>query len=388
MGTGHTPDRSKPEYWENCTVPWVTAADLSSRSNPFEPLLDTDQKVSQVGLANSAAVVHPAGTVMLCRTASVGLITRIGVPMATTQAFVAWTPGPELDSRYLLYALHAMGQEWERLAYGSTHMTIYMPDLESLRIPVPPVANQRAIADYLDSETARIDALIEKKRRMVELVEERYQSSVDQKMANFPPVPLKSVAKYVEGPGIMASDFYDEGVPLVRISGVRSEVVTLDGCNFLDATKVAKTWRHFALRLGDYLISASATMGVVAEVGPEAVGAVPYTGLIRFRPRGNEVSMPYIKHFLRSLAFMRQIDQLKTGTAIEHYGPTHLGEVKIPLPSFGRQQELASEMDEERKKSLGMTALLQRQIEVLAERRQAVITAAVTGALPVPGVAA
>jgi type I restriction enzyme S subunit len=98
--------------------------------------------------------------------------------------------------------------------------------------------------------------------------------------------------------------------------------------------------------------------------------------------------MPYIKHFLRSLAFMRQIDQLKTGTAIEHYGPTHLGEVKIPLPSFGRQQELASEMDEERKKSLGMTALLQRQIEVLAERRQAVITAAVTGALPVPGVAA
>ena len=54
--------------------------------------------------------------------------------MATTQDFVTWSPGPQLDSRYLLAVLRAMKPEWEKLAFGSTHRTIYFPDLEALRI--------------------------------------------------------------------------------------------------------------------------------------------------------------------------------------------------------------------------------------------------------------
>jgi type I restriction enzyme S subunit len=164
LGTGHTPDRKKPEYWIDCDIPWVTAADLSSRTDAFAPLLETEQHVSRLGVANSAAVVHPANTVMLCRTASVGLFCVTGVPMATTQAFVTWTPGPRLDARYLLYVIAGLGDEYERLAYGSTHMTIYMPDLEAIRIPLPPIEEQRRIAAFLDDQVGRIDQAIELRR--------------------------------------------------------------------------------------------------------------------------------------------------------------------------------------------------------------------------------
>jgi type I restriction enzyme M protein len=173
IGTGHTPDRNKSDYWLNCTVPWVTASDLSGRSNPFEPLMDTEQKISELGVLNSSAVIHSAGTVMLCRTASIGLFCMIGIPMATTQAFVTWTPGPELDSHYLLFALASMEQEWKRLAFGSTHLTIYMPDLESIRIPYYPIDEQRRIAHQL-LESSRVfvhtqDAL----ERQSQLLKER-----------------------------------------------------------------------------------------------------------------------------------------------------------------------------------------------------------------------
>ena len=178
LGTGHTPDRRNSEYWENCVVPWVTAEDLSSRGNPFEMLMNTRQKISELGVANSSAVVHPRGTVMLCRTASIGLICQIGIPMATTQAFVTWSPGPELDSAFLMYALHSMRQEWMRLAFGSTHDTIYMPDLESVTIPYVPLAEQIAISREIDTSTSQILKAKELLNRQCETLKERRQALI------------------------------------------------------------------------------------------------------------------------------------------------------------------------------------------------------------------
>ena len=178
LGTGHTPDRRNSEYWENCSIAWVTAEDLSSRDNPFEALMDTRQKVSALGVANSAAVVHPAGTVMLCRTASIGLICRVGMPMATTQAFVTWSPGPELDSEFLMYALHSLRQEWTRLAFGSTHDTIYMPDLESVKIPYVPIRAQREIARELEVSTKQLLMAKQQLDRQCELLRERRQALI------------------------------------------------------------------------------------------------------------------------------------------------------------------------------------------------------------------
>jgi type I restriction enzyme S subunit len=193
LGTGHTPDRSKPEYWENCVIPWVTAADLSGSENPFDPLLDTAQKVSKLGVEKSSAVVHPAGTVMLCRTASVGLLCQIGVPMATTQAFVTWTPGPELDSTFLLFVLTSMAQEWKKLAFGSTHETIYMPDLESVRIPFFSLTDQHMVVERLLTKVGRVQVLRRSLAKQIIVLRERRQALI-----------TAAVTGQIEVPGVAA----------------------------------------------------------------------------------------------------------------------------------------------------------------------------------------
>lgn len=203
IGTGHTPDRSKPEYWQNCSIPWVTAADVSARAHSLEPLHDTQQKVSEIGLANSAAVVHPADTVMLCRTASVGLSVRVAVPMATTQAFVTWTCGPRLLPSFLLLLLRAMKSEWERLAYGSTHRTIYMPDLEALRVPVPPIQEQQQIVELVTLEVARLDRLVDLRQGQLALVSEQVDAVarttlVDSRDPLTAGLPLRRILKGVK----------------------------------------------------------------------------------------------------------------------------------------------------------------------------------------------
>ncbi|MFO1315867.1 MAG: restriction endonuclease subunit S [Burkholderiales bacterium] len=174
LESGHTPSRQHPEYWENCTVPWFTLADIWRVRKAGQVVVsETAEKVSELGLANSSARKLPAGTVILSRTASVGFPAIMGTEMATSQDFGAWICGPRLHNVYLYYVLLAMRPELDRLMIGSTHKTIYMPDIEAFRCPLPPVEEQRSIAEYLTRGTQRIDTIIAKTRESIELITRR-----------------------------------------------------------------------------------------------------------------------------------------------------------------------------------------------------------------------
>lgn len=175
LGSGHTPSRSRPEWWTDCTVPWVTTGEVAQmRTDQIEYLTETREMISELGMANSSAVLHPAGTVVLCRTASAGYSAIMGTDMAVSQDFATWTCGPELRPRFLLLCLRAMRRDLlERLATGSTHKTIYMPDIESIRVPVPPIEEQDQIVDEVWERLGRIDALTAALTRQIELLRER-----------------------------------------------------------------------------------------------------------------------------------------------------------------------------------------------------------------------
>lgn len=171
LESGHTPSRSKPEYWEDCTIPWVSLSDVRRfRDGRLKYIEDTEEKISELGMANSAARLLPKGTVILSRTASVGFSAILGTDMATTQDFANWVCGPRLLPGYLLYVLRGMKHEFARLMMGSTHQTIYMPDIRELQVPLPPLAEQQAIVDHLDTQLAQIDALTEEVRASIALM--------------------------------------------------------------------------------------------------------------------------------------------------------------------------------------------------------------------------
>ncbi|CAM5674293.1 hypothetical protein SHIRM173S_12243 [Streptomyces hirsutus] len=251
-----------------------------------------------------------------------------------------------------------------------------------LPIPAPSLEEQRRIVDFLDAETTRIDQLIHLYRRFNKLTAERSQRVLDEAVEQWAglQVPLRYIVRFREGPGIMATDFHPEGVPLIRISGLKQGEVTLNGCNFLDPDKAARQWSQFRLRMGDRLISGSATMGEVSVVrDPTVVGSVPYTGLIILRPAQTDVNMEYMEAFLQSSLFSRQIDVLKTGATMQHFGPTHLSQVRAPFPSPDAQRRTAVTAREALHHASNCNKLIKRQVALLSERRQALITAAVTG---------
>lgn len=179
LESGHTPSRSNDEYWEDCNIPWVTTSDIKPFRKGRKIYLDeTEHEISQLGLDNSGARLLPEGTVFLSRTASVGFSGIMGQEMATSQDFANWVCSDEIIPEYLLYIFRSMGQEFDRLTQGSTHQTIYMPDIKSFKSPLPPLEEQREIVDHIQTETERLWELIEKVEQTIDLLEEKRQALI------------------------------------------------------------------------------------------------------------------------------------------------------------------------------------------------------------------
>jgi type I restriction enzyme, S subunit len=154
--TGHTPSRSHPEYWDG-GIPWIGIPDAGNHHG--QVIRQTLQTISDQGLANSSARLLPAGTVCLSRTASVGYVTIMGRPMATSQDFATWTCTPALVPKYLMFALMAEGENIRKFGEGSTHTTIYFPEIRALHICLAPLAEQQKIVAKVEKALAWIDRL-------------------------------------------------------------------------------------------------------------------------------------------------------------------------------------------------------------------------------------
>jgi type I restriction enzyme, S subunit len=147
LESGHTPSRRHPEWWGGET-PWIALPDI--RALDGRTAHETDETINDAGLANSSARLLPAGTVCLSRTASVGFVTVMGRPMATSQDFVNWVCGRSLRPWFLAYALMASRPWLRELASGAVHKTIYMPTLKALRICMPGIEEQSRVVARIE----------------------------------------------------------------------------------------------------------------------------------------------------------------------------------------------------------------------------------------------
>ena len=261
------------------------------------------------------------------------------------------------------------------------------------------------IAAFLDRETAKIDGLVERKERLIELLQEKRTALITRAVtrgldpnapmkdsgvewlgeipAHWEVVPFKRTIDYIEGPGIMAADFRTEEVPLLRISGIGRRWATLDGCNYLSAEAVRIRWSHFQVRSGDLLISGSASMGFCTEIDEGTAGAIPYTGIIIIRPRAERMSKNFVRWILLSDVFATQVDLARSGSTIQHFGPSHLGRMRVVAPPLHEQLAIADYLDIETSRFDALISKIRQAIHHLKEFRTALISAAVTGKIDV-----
>jgi type I restriction enzyme S subunit len=155
LESGHTPSREHLEYWDG-DIPWISLQDADALGRTT--IGRSAETIGPKGIANSSARLLPAGTVVLQRTANVGLASVMERPMSTSQHFANWICGPKLDPHYLQQVFRHMTREWQRLMAGSVLPDIYMGTFKALQILLPPMAEQKRIAAIGVAFDRRIEA--------------------------------------------------------------------------------------------------------------------------------------------------------------------------------------------------------------------------------------
>lgn len=168
-GSGHTPDQKRPEYWHG-GIKWVSLADSSGLD--AGEICETKKEISSLGIRHSSAVLHKPGTVILSRDAGVGKSAVLGLEMAVSQHFIAWdcSSHKKLEPWFLYAWLQLQKPFFERMAVGSTIKTIGLPLFRRLTIDIPPLPEQRKIAEILrtwDKAIDKLDALRTAKREQL-----------------------------------------------------------------------------------------------------------------------------------------------------------------------------------------------------------------------------
>lgn len=173
-GSGHTPNKSYAEYY-NGGIKWVSLADSKRLDSGF--ITETAAKISKQGIENSSAVLHQAGSVILCRDAGIGKSAIMKEPMAVSQHFMVWTCNPNvLSNWYLYYLFQFMRPQFEDAASGSTIKTIGLPFFTELKVVVPSLAEQQRIGDCLSS----LDALIAVESNQLRIIKTYKQGLMQQ----------------------------------------------------------------------------------------------------------------------------------------------------------------------------------------------------------------
>lgn len=174
LESGHTPSRKHPEYWDG-DIRWLGIQD--ARQHHGREIHETRQTVSELGIANSSARILPAGTVCLSRTASVGYVLRLGRPMATSQDFVNWVCSEDVDPEFLMYLLIAEAESILRFGKGSTHTTVYFPEVKAFHVCLPRPDEQRRIVAKVEALLARVNAARDRLTRVPAILR-RFRQSV------------------------------------------------------------------------------------------------------------------------------------------------------------------------------------------------------------------
>lgn len=156
--SGGTPDTEKSEYW-NGDIIWLTPSEITKLTNRF--VSDSERKITKEGLKNSSAVLLPVRSLIVCTRATVGDCCINIKEVSTNQGFKNLIPeNSNIDFLYYLISSHKI--DLIRKACGSTFLEISKHDIERLKYCIPPLPEQKAIADILSKADEEIDLLTRK----------------------------------------------------------------------------------------------------------------------------------------------------------------------------------------------------------------------------------
>jgi len=310
---------------------------------------------------------------------------------------------------FLMYILiNAASRNWFEIICNKATIAHFTNDkFSAFRIPLPPLAEQKDIAAFLDRETAKIDGLIAKKEQLIALLAEQrtalisravtkgLDASVEMKPsgvtwlgdvpAHWEVWKLAHLTTRIgsgKTPTGGAEVYQTEGVLFLRSQNVYDEGLHLNDVAYIDE-KTDKEMSWSRTKPNDILLNITgASLGRTCLVPRDIKRANVNQHVCVIRLKENDFSK-FVAHYLKSKQAKSFYDLAQTGSAREGLNFEQIGAFPIPLPPLAEQKEIAAFLDRETAKIDALSTKITTAIDHLKEYRTALISAAVTGKIDV-----
>lgn len=405
---GSTPKSDESSYWDG-EVLWVTPADLS-RLDGFE-IDQSLRQITEAGLNACGTSLVPAGSIVLSTRAPIGSLGIAAETLCTNQGCKALVPNTSQNSRFAAYALSIATSELNIRGKGTTFVELSGDELGRFPLALPRQQEQEEIVAFLDRETAKIDALIAEQEKLLALLAEKRQATIShavtrglnpdaplkesgipwlgQVPAHWEVRALKSIASgvgslFIDGDWIESRNLSDAGIRYITTGNVGVGFYKEQGSGFISEQTFA-VLGCTEVKPGDVLISRlNLPIGracVVPDLGMRVVTSVDNV-ILR---TDAEFDAAYVVYRLSGLDFLHEAANLASGATMQRISRTELGGMRIAWPPFEEQSTIAHHLDGVLHGIERLSLAAQEGIELLKERRGALIAAAVTGQIDVRG---
>lgn len=396
---GATPKSGEADYWGGDIV-WITPEDLGN--NEGKEISDSRRKISEEGYANCGTSIAPVGSIALSNRAPIGHLAKTAIAACVNQGcrLLEVVDG---DADFLYYQLYAAKSELISLGQGTTFMELPRQNLAAVKLALPPLSEQKAIAAWLDEKTAQIDALIRRKQTLLDKLAEKRSALISHAVTKGlnPAAAMKDsgvtwlgdvpqhweVWKITHGfnrigsgttPKSDNSEYYDDGeIPWITTSELREAVIydTKDKVT----TKAVIDYSALKLYPRDSLAFAmyGATIGRLGILGIEA--AVNQACCVFAE------STIFDTKFVFYWLLMRKpiLISLSNGGGQPNLSQDDLKKIRIPIPPLQEQQSIAAFLDTETARIDAQRQAIEAALAKLQEYRSALISHAVTGKIDI-----
>ncbi|MCG5534207.1 restriction endonuclease subunit S [Halorhodospira sp. 9621] len=401
LGSGGTPDTEDDKCWADNGngYPWVAISDMSERSYVDE----TFSRITEHGLKSKNLELWPWGTLVFSMYASLGHVAELRCCAAINQALLALKPEKNVCQRYLKYWFEFIKPTLIESARSNTQNNLNAYLVRNISCLRPPYHEQYKVAQFLDHETARIDALIEEQQRLIELLKEKRQAVISHAVTKGldPDVPMKDsgvewlgevpaewvVSKlgyyFAEPPcyGVLVPDFDPDGVPMLRITDMENEYIDGTGLTTI-SPGLSRQYSRTIVQVGDVVLSLVGTIGKAIEVSQRLEGVNLSRAIARLQLKP-DVLPRYVCWIFQSGAFSHFTDLVCRGTAQRVLNVSSLVSFRFTFPSYNEQVAISAFLDLETARIDALMEEAELVISLLQERRSALISAAVTGKIDV-----
>ncbi len=338
---GGTPNRNIEEYWGNL-IPWATVKDL----NEGITLTNTQEFITELGLKNSASNLIPKGSIIIPTRMALGkvVISEIDVAINQDLKAVLVKNNELLDTKYLLWFLASNKENIASMGKGATVKGITLDQLRAIKIPLPPLAEQRRIASILD----KADELRQKRQQAIEKLDQLLQATFIDMFGDPVSNPkgwqkdeLQNICMQVIDCPHSTPTWSDEGIICLRTSNLGKGEWIWDDTRYVSPLEYIERTKRSEIFAGDIILSREGTVGIAAIV-PNDLKLSLGQRLVQLTPKLDKVNSEFLLQVLLYDLDPIRISSLMVGSTSKHINVKDLRGLKLFVPPIELQNKFSS----------------------------------------------